>query len=162
MKIQEERQFRIPIDELRALLRGRFGIDFAAVEPSLEQDNLVFSVRSEVSESGPAALETEEHGLTAGGHSRTRRKRRRRNRIRVKGWKVVAKIRNSKGLSANIYEPIVAALEEKAVARSEQRKLVRQLMIQNGNDPSSESVEYFLQNTLEYIARKAENGSGSQ
>jgi len=58
---------------------------------------------------------------------------------------------NSKGLPANVYEPLVRALEGKEITRSEQKKLVRQLMVENGNDPSSESVEYFLENTLEYL-----------
>ena len=66
---------------------------------------------------------------------------------------MIAKITNSNGLVANIYEPLMKALEGREITKSEQRKIVRQLLIANGNNPSEESVDYFMSNTLEYLAQ---------
>jgi hypothetical protein len=123
------------------------------IEPYLDEDSIVFAVKvnpAEEQRAQTSSLPVQ----TATRPQRARRRRRRRNRIKTRGWKVVAKIRNSKGLVANVYEPMVQALEGRQVVRSEQRRVVRQLIVSNGNDPSEESVDYFLDNTLEYLAQK--------
>ena len=150
MKVQEERLFKIPIDEIRTLLKDQYGVDLAGVEPYLEEEHIVFALRQHDESSTDEVLPFRQH-TTGKRPSRARRRRRKRNRIRTRGWNVIAKITNSKGLVANIYEPLVKALEGREVTKAEQKKTVRQLLIANGNDPSEESVEYFLNNTLEYL-----------
>jgi hypothetical protein len=152
MKVQEERLFKIPIDEIRILLRAQYGVDLNGVEPYLENEHIVFAVQKD-SESSTGELLPARQVAPERRRGAARRRRRKRNRIRTRGWNVVAKITNSTGLVANIYEPLVKALEGREVTKSEQRKIVRQLLISNGNDPSQESVEYFMNNTLEYLGQ---------
>ena len=152
MKVREERLFKVPMDEIRELLKREYGIDLAGVDPYLENDHVVFAVI--VDESGMRPATKRVQSQTERRPARARRRKRRRNRIRTRGWNVVAKIQNSKGLVANIYEPLVKALDRREIAKSEQRKVVRQLLIANGNDPSEESVEYFLTNTLEFLSQR--------
>ncbi|HEX9429030.1 MAG TPA: hypothetical protein VF944_01500 [Candidatus Bathyarchaeia archaeon] len=175
MKVVEERVIRVPVDEIRLMIEKQCGVDLTGAEAYLDGDSLAFSVpivtqTASGSETDlpirefRAKLDTsfdrpEREGLERKLNEvpgvriekRARRRRRKRNRVRTRGWPVVERIMNSKGLPANVYEPLVRALEGKEITRSEQKKLVRQLMVENGNDPSSESVEYFLENTLEYL-----------
>lgn len=153
MKVQEERLFKIPIDELRAALRAQYGVDLSGIEPYLDGDNIAFCLRLEQKSAGPETIRPQ---VTTGerNRGRIRRRRRKRNRIKTRGWVVISKITNSKGLVANVYEPFVRALDGRQITKSEQRKIVRQIMIQNGNDPPEDSVDYFLENTLEYLAKR--------
>jgi len=59
-------------------------------------------------------------------------------------------------LKANIYEPFVKALEGKELSKTEQRKIVKDIIISNGNDPNRESVDYMLENTLEYMKMRGQ------
>jgi len=150
VKVHQERRLKIPLEEIRSLVSRELGIDLSGVEPSIEGDFLVFEVGLQSDPPSPI-LKPRATPATKG----TRRRVRRRNRIKTKGWNVVSKITNSQGLVANVYEPFVDALREANVSRSEQRKLVRQLLIRNRNHPSEKSVEYFLNNTLEYLRDQA-------
>ena len=155
MKIVEERVFRIPIDEIRSVLESRYNVDLTGVEPFLDKDSIAFSIRLEDVDAKSSATEPAT-GAVAATRPRSRRRRRKRNRIKTRGWPVIAKITNSKGLVANVYKPLVSALQGREIPRSEQRKIVRQLLIENGNSPSPDSVEYFLDNTREYLSGKAQ------
>ena len=154
MKVVEERVFRIPIEEIRAVLRARYEVDLTGVEPYLDKDSIAFTIRLEDVGSKPPAT-TAATATVVATRPHLRRRRRKRNRIKTRSWRVVAKITNSKGLVANVYEPLVSAIEGRAIPRSEQRKIVRQLLIENDNSPSPDSVDYFLDNTLEYLSGKA-------
>ena len=154
MKVVEERVFRIPIEEIRAVLRARYEVDLTGVEPYLDKDSIAFTIRLEDVDSKPPAT-TAATATVVATRPHLRRRRRKRNRIKTRSWRVVAKITNSKGLVANVYEPLVSAIEGRAIPRSEQRKIVRQLLIENDNSPSPDSVDYFLDNTLEYLSGKA-------
>jgi len=44
MKTHEERILKVPIEELRALLRSQHGVDLSAVEPYIAGDYVVFAV----------------------------------------------------------------------------------------------------------------------
>jgi len=76
--------------------------------------------------------------------------------VKTRGWRVVDRITNSQGLRANIYEPFVVALRGEKGTRTEQRAIVREIMERNRNSPTSDSVDYYLDNTLEYLRRGAE------
>lgn len=161
MKTHEERVFRVPIEELRALLRSQHGVNLSGIEPFIAGDYIVFAIQ--VSGDKPVSPELSGGVVTTSARpprgSGIRRTRRRRNRIKTRGWKVVGKIKNSQGLVANIYEPFVAALKGVALPRSEQRKLVRQIMIRNRNRPAEASVDYYLENTMEYLAKEPSKAS---
>lgn len=142
------------------MLESQYGVDLSEVEPYLEKDSIAFAIG--IDESQPVGRIDD--GLPERIPSvqrKSRRPRKRRNRVKTRGWKVVGKITNSKGLAANVYEPFVLALKGLQITRSEQKKLVRQIMIANGNSPTDESVEYFLSNTVEYLDRMARSGSES-
>lgn len=148
MKVHEERLVKIPLEEIRSLVRQESGTDLTGVEPSIEGEFLVFVL-------GARAREVTSTLAHPSEQKRRRRRVRKRNRIKTRGWNIVGQITNSKGLIANIYEPFVLALQEAPIPRSEQRKLVRQIMIRNGNRPSEKSVDYFLENTLEFLRKKS-------
>lgn len=159
MKVHEQRLFRIPIDELRSYLKKAHSVDLSGVEPSIEGEFIVFALNIETAstaESGPLpSSKLQSEVVVESSVPRIRRRRRKRNRIKTRGWKVLGKITNSQGLVANVYEPFVSALKGVAVPRSEQRRIVRQIMVRNRNTPTDESVEYFLENTLEYLRSRA-------
>lgn len=74
------------------------------------------------------------------------------HRTRTKGWKKVATIVNSKGRKCAIYKPFVDSLNSKSLTVEEQGIVVQKILESNGNIPSKETVQYFLDNTLEYVA----------
>lgn len=132
------------------MLENQYGVDLSEVEPYLEKDSIVFAIGLDEARATSERCSAAPPKMTPLG-KKSRRSRRKRNRVKTRGWKVVGKITNSKGLVANVYEPLVEALRESQVARSEQKKLVRQIIAGNGNNPTDESVEYFLSNTREYL-----------
>jgi hypothetical protein len=132
-------------------------VNLSGVEPYIAGDYIVFAVQVSGDKVSPADLDGGSEAMSVRPRRGTgiRRTRRKRNRIKTRGWKVVGKIKNAQGLVANIYEPFVTALRGAALPRSEQRKLVRQIMIRNSNRPAEASVDYFLDNTLEFISQQA-------
>ncbi len=152
MKVQEQRVFRIPLEDLRDVIHAQYGVSTTNLEASLEKDFVVFTYELD-SISREALSSTSADISIANTSKHSRKRRRKRNRIKTRGWKVIGKITNSNGLLANIYEPLVNNLKDRDITRTEQRKLVRNLMVSNGNNPSGESVDYFLNNTLEFIAQ---------
>lgn len=93
--------------------------------------------------------------------SRAKRGRRRsgsRNRMKTRGWNVVAKIQNSHGQTVAVYEPFVTALKGPKQPRRAMERIVEHILRSNGNDPKRSSIEYFLNNTLEFIS----SGSSEQ
>ena len=127
-------------------------MDLTAVEPYIDGQYVVFSIEVASEKVSHGGLKAKAEVVQS--RPRVRRRRKVRNRIRTRGWSVVSKITNSQGLTANIYEPFVKALGDKPLPKNEQRKLVRQIMVDNGNKPTDQSVEYFLTNTLEYLSTK--------
>jgi len=154
VKTHQERVFRIPIEELRSMLESQYGVNLTEVEPYLEKECIVFAIGIDESQS-VSHIGDKGTQRSPPSKARSRRSRRRRNRVKTRGWNVVAKITNTKGLIANVYEPFVMALKDSQVARAEQKRLVRQIIAMNGNSPTDESVEYFLSNTLEYLDQLA-------
>lgn len=92
---------------------------------------------------------------------RKRRAHRKRNRMRTRGWEVVARITNSKGQNCAIYKPFVNALQKPNLPAEEQKKLVEGILRSNRNKPSEASIQYFLENTLEYLRGKARESEGT-
>jgi hypothetical protein len=159
MRVQEERVFRIPIDDLRAALKSAHGLDLTGVEPYIDGDSVVFAIKIERPIPTPKTESVTKNAKVTvePAATRVRRRRRRRNRVKTRGWRVVGKIRNSTGLLANVYEPFVDIAKNTSLPKSELRKLARQVMVRNGNNPSEESIDYFLNNALEYLARPGQS-----
>lgn len=89
-------------------------------------------------------------------HLRARRRRAsKRNRMRTRGWNIVTKIQNSHGQTVAIYEPFVRALRGMTGPRKAKEKAVAEILKANGNRPGPGSVKYFLENTLEFLAKEA-------
>lgn len=156
MRTHEERQFRIPIDELRAVLKKQHGVDLSEVEPFIDGEHLVFAFQHASSE--PSEVEISSPGVASKPElppvrKARRQRRRKRNRVKTRGWRVIERITNSQGLRANIYEPFVSALREDNGTRAEKRAIVRGIMERNGNSPTPDSIDYYLDNTLEYLRR---------
>ncbi len=160
MKVHQERVFKVPVDELRILLQKQYKVDLRGVDPYLDGDFIVFSVQMG-SEHRQLASSPITDSIVEKKTTRRRKRRRKRNRIKTRGWKVIGQITNSRGLKANIYEPLVEGIIGLEITRSEQKKIIRQIMIGNGNHPSDESVEYHLDNTLEYILKMSRGKGGS-
>ena len=84
--------------------------------------------------------------------SRQRTHRKRRNRVRTRGWKVVSSVNLPNGMKSKIYEPFVTALKDNQLNRYAQKKVVKDIIIANGNSsPTEGSIDYFLENTLAYL-----------
>ena len=84
-----------------------------------------------------------------------RRRPGKRNRMRTRGWNIVTKFQNSHGQTVAIYEPFVKALLGMAGPRRAREKAVAEILKANGNRPGPDSVKYYLENTLEYLAKEA-------
>ena len=161
MKVQEERVFKVPVDELRMLLQNQYQVDLSGVFPYLDGEYIVFAIQMG-SESASLSSSPITQSAVEKKRTRSRKRLRKRNRIKTRGWKVLGQITNSRGLKANVYEPFVEALRDLEITRSEQKKIVRQIMIGNGNNPSDESVEYHLDNTLEFIFQQEKGVAGDE
>lgn len=142
---------KIPIIEIEEWIRTKHVLPKFLTNFSIEGDALVLYFRKE-SDSEKQSDFPKANNLIP----RRRRAHRRRNRMKTRGWEVVARMTNSKGQKCAIYKPFVDALQNKALATEEQRKLVEKILRSNRNRPSDTSIQYFLENTLEYL-RNQEN-----
>jgi hypothetical protein len=153
---------RVPLAELAESVRSRNRLTGSLVDAKLEGD--VLTLYYTLLDSG----QTEDAGgkyevgnlpvitiepAAAGGQPRKRRRRAhaKRRRMKTRGWTVVARITNSRGQKSAVYKPFVEALSGKSASKVEQRTIVAEILRSNGNRPSQESIEYFLQNTLDYV-----------
>jgi hypothetical protein len=134
--------------ELRAKYEiGKFPFDSAYIEG----DSVVF-VFSEpfLSQAGPSRKERKRP-----------RRRSRRNRTKTRGWKPVASFTNSLGQRVRVYDSLLNALRDNTGAsKGIQRQLVGNLLRSNGNSPTKDQVEYFLENTLEFL-KSGQSAKGS-
>jgi len=142
-------QVKWPISDLEALARKKFGITHRLTDFRVEGDAVVLYF-AEVS--GPA--EGAAKAAPKESSSARRRRKTKRNRMRTRGWAVVAHIQNSKGQRCAVYKPFVDALGDPKLNSKERRAKVREILKSNGNEPSQGSVEYYMSNTMEYLAGK--------
>lgn len=159
----------VKLEELANELSKRNSVRGALVDVRLERDTLYIYLKPLDRESGEKASEVPETSALAGTEAQTtlvskasirrHRGRRARNRMRTRGWDVVGQVTNKYGQKANVYEPFVEALKDTTLSRTEQRSLVSKILRSNGNTPSADSVDYFLENTLEYLRGQAATGS---
>ncbi len=156
---------RLPIQEAVEMLRRKYHISETFTEVRLEDDFLAFYF---VRPSG-SIEESQETQTVAGAVSvirnattKRRRARKRRNRMKTLGWPVVGKITNKRGQTAVIYKPFADALSEPGLSKREQRETVERILRANRNKPSDVSIEYFLNNTLEYLKSRRDGTTSNQ
>jgi hypothetical protein len=141
---------KIPISEIEESIREKHALPSKLTDARLEGDNLVLSF-AEADQETMGKEETLPILSFVEHPHRKRRPRKKRNRMKTRGWKVVARITNSKGQKCSIYKPFVEALQDQQLRPEEQRKEVESILRANRNKPSEESIQYFLGNTLEYL-----------
>ena len=137
---------KIPLSEIADAQREKHALPAKFIDARLEGENLVLSFTSEQVE-----MTQEEQALHSITNLQKKRKPKRRNRMRTRGWPVIARITNSKGQKCSIYKPFVDALKNQEFTNEEQLKKVESILRANRNRPSDESIQYFLDNTLEYL-----------
>jgi hypothetical protein len=140
---------KIPLEEIEESVRSKHVLPKLLADVHIEESFLVLTFVDELTTDN----EITEPTLQEAGKKR-RRSRKKRNRMKTRGWDVVARITNSKGQKCTIYEPFVDALSNPKLTFQEQRKLVEQILKSNRNRPSEDSIQYFLENTLEYLRQK--------
>ena len=169
---------RIPITRLEDDIRKKHSIALALQSVSLEKDAVVlrFGGTSFLASNQPRnegiSSQTSLRGVEERYSSeiepvnpngtclielapRVRRRRpSRRNRMKTRGWNIVTKITNSRGQTVTIYEPFVAALRGKRMSRKQMENAVATVLKENGNRPGPVSIDYYLSNTLEYLAKE--------
>jgi hypothetical protein len=154
---------RKPMADLEEEIRRKYGIRSALADVAIEQDALVFTFEGQSNAAVSREIMREPSSSRVSEEKvpvRVRRKRRVRNRMKTRGWDVVAKFVNGKGQSTTIYRPFYDALTRKKLKRREAYSAVRDILVANGNHPKPSSIEYFLDNTLEYIDRPTKKEEG--
>ena len=144
---------KIPIEEIEEWIRTKHVLPSVLSESRLEENNLVLYFHEE------ELLEKESSARFPKTRTRRRRTRKKRNRMKTRGWEVVARITNSKGQKCAIYKPFVDALQDTKFSVEDQKRLVKRILEANRNRPSESSIQYFLENTLEYLKKKRAQSS---
>jgi hypothetical protein len=140
---------KIPISEIEESVRAKHVLPKILTEAKIEGDSLILSFEEE------QVIEHMASNSIARGLTKKRRSRKKRNRMKTRGWEVVARIINSKGQKCSIYKPFVEALKNPRLTSEEQKRVVEQILRSNRNRPTKESVQYFLENTLEYLQKNS-------
>lgn len=147
---------KIPIKEIVEWIRTKHVLPKVLTDFRIDEKALVLYFSDE-----PVFEKNLDSLLTANPTSRRRRAHRKRNRMKIRGWQVVARMTNSKGQKCAIYKPFVDALQDSKLTVEEQKKLVEKILRSNRNRPFEASIQYFRENTLEYL-RSQEGQSLSQ
>jgi len=137
---------KIPVTEIEEWIRTKHVLPKFLTNFSIEGNALVLSFRKE-----PESEEQSDFPKANVLIPRRRRAHRRRNRMKTRGWQIVARMTNSKSQKCAIYKPFVDALQDRALTTEEQRKLVEKILRSNRNRPSETSIQYFFENTIEYL-----------
>jgi hypothetical protein len=137
---------RIPIVEIEESLRTKHLLPKILKDVHIDGDSLVFYFGDDQGSLGETASVSPANGIR-----RRRRTHRKRNRMKTRGWDIVARITNSKGQKCAIYKPFVDALRDSKLSSEEQRAVIERILKSNRNRPTEVSVQYFLENTLEYL-----------
>ena len=148
---------RIPIREIEQLVRERHTLPKTLIDTRLESDFLTLYF----SDKGKDSMMDIGSPASSSLHIKQKRKaRRRRHRTKTRGWEIVARITNKKGQACAIYKPFVEALRN-PLSDADQRAVVTKILKTNGNRPSEATVNYFLENTLEYLTTNTDSSQKS-
>jgi hypothetical protein len=152
---------KIPLSEIVTSIKEKHALPPKLTEARIEGENLILSFAEEEQTNVELEEKLSIPSLVQ-NFGRKRRFRKKRNRMKTRGWKTVGRITNSKGQKSTIYEPFVSALQDLKLGKGEQKKLVEQILRSNRNRPSEESIQYFLENTLEYIHSQTEKNKRNE
>lgn len=140
-----------PLKEIESELKKKHGITANCLDVKIEGESLIFTF--EFDDTFSRGTLNDKKTIKQSTKSMSKR-----NRMRTRGWKVVGKFENLLGQTVNIYEPFVEALGNRELSRSEQERITKKILESNGNNPSRTSIEYFLDNTLEYLRNPKSRG----
>ena len=152
------------IEDIANELARRNSIEGSFVEARLEGDLLSIFLKpldriGSKASPGTGASANQANSAVVRASPSVRAAGKKRNRMRTRGWNVVGQITNKYGMRSNVYYPFVVALIDANVSRAEQRSIVAKILRSNGNNPSTESIKYFLDNTLEFLAQGGTTGT---
>jgi len=139
---------KIPLSQIEQSVRSKHSLPDALVDVRLEADTLVLYFAEKPKAETPLAY-AQDSSMVKKKRKR-RRAHRKRNRMKTRGWEVMGRMVNSKGQTCAIYKPFVDSLSQ-PLSAAEQRIAVTRILKSNGNRPSEGSINYFLENTLEYL-----------
>jgi len=137
---------KIPITEIEEWIRARHVLPKFLTNFSIEGNVLVLHFGKEPDSEKQSDLPKANNLIP-----RRRRAHRRRNRMKTRGWQIVARMTNSKGQKCAIYKPFVEALQDRTLNPEDQKDLVEKILRSNRNRPSDTSIQYFLENTIDYL-----------
>ena len=141
-----ERIVRIPISDIILMVKEENDIDVANASPQIIGDFLVFQICE-----GKDDMENNSRKFIM--TTKTRKSKKKRNRMKTRGWKIIGKIATDFGYNSNVYEPFVEALRDKDLTREDQMIIVEKILRSNRNNPSFDSINYYLDNTLKFLKR---------
>jgi len=138
---------RVPLSEVEEWIRSRYTLPEILNDFRIEGENLVlcFKESRESEDMSDITLQNKK--------PIRRRSRRKRNRMKTRGWEIIDRMTNSKGQKCAIYKPFVDVLQNPSLSREGQREVVKKILRKNRNRPSETSIQYFLENTLEYLEK---------
>jgi hypothetical protein len=139
---------KVPVSQIASWLKDQHELPEKLESFSLEGDNLVLNFKDDNSSIADTINPSAPLSNTS---MKSRKHRKKRNRMKTRGWAVHARFTNSKNQKCTIYRPFVEALQGKQLSADDQRKAVEGILRSNRNRPTEESIEYFLNNTLEYL-----------
>ena len=137
---------KVPINEIEEWIRTKYDLPSILTDFRIEDNNLVLHFRDDENPDKELDQQTD-----SAKQPRRRRAHRKRNRMRTRGWEIAGRITNSKGQKCTIYKPFVDALQNANLTSEEQKKTVERILKSNRNRPSEASIQYFLENTLEFL-----------
>jgi hypothetical protein len=143
---------KIPLSEIAESIKEKHNLTSKLKDAQIEGDSLLLHFVEEEQEAEQEILQVLPNIQKS--RRKRRRPRKKRNRMKTRGWQVVARITNSKGQKCSIYKPFVDAFENQQLTAEEQRKKVESILRANKNKPSEGSIQYFLENTLEYLQKR--------
>jgi hypothetical protein len=141
---------RIPISDIERMVRSKHNLPNSMVDVRIEADTLLLYFTDKDKTDSSASTSISFSSAKTSEKRRRRRARHRRNRMKTRGWDIVARTVNRRGQACTIYKPFVDALSQ-SLPTEEQKAAVTRILKSNGNRPSGASVNYFLENTLEYL-----------
>lgn len=136
---------KIPLSEIEAQIREKHVLPKSLIDAKIEDNALLLyfgNAKSKESTLPPSPILRPAKPKLVQKHYRTK----------TRGWQKIATIINSKGRKCAIYKPFVNSLNGKDLTLEEQRMEVQKILESNGNIPFDDTIQYFLETTLEYLA----------
>jgi hypothetical protein len=143
---------RIPIGDIERMVRSKHNLPNTMIDVRMEGDDiLLYFTDKDKTDSALPTVSSPSAEISQ--KRRRRRAHHKRNRMKTHGWDIVARIVNRRGQACTIYKPFADALSQ-PLSTENQKAVVARILKSNRNRPSEASINYFLENTLEYLESK--------